>query len=317
MNRRLLAVVLLILCVATAAACDVRRWPQGVLGVGVQAKASGSTRIVAAGDIACDPLLPEFNGGLGTATSCAMGRTAALAAGLSPDLVLVLGDLQYYVGGASAIAQSYDRSWGQFKTKSRPTIGNHDYLTGNGGPYWTYWGAAAGTGGQGWHSFEAGAWHVISLNSNCDRVDCTATGAQAAWLRSDLAANPAACTLAMWHHPRFSSGVHGANPELQDLWATLANARVDVVLNGHDHNYERLLRLDGTGAPANNGIQSFVVGTGGYDLRSAGVLDPRSAVFFSTFGVLKLDLRADRYDWSFVPLQGGTGAADSGSANCV
>lgn len=306
----------LALCLAVVA-CDYRRWPQETVASATRPAAAGATRVVAAGDIACDPTLAAFNGGAGTRSACAMSRTGSLIETLSPDVVLALGDLQYDVGGGAAIAASYGPSWGRFKTRTRPAIGNHDYLTADGNPFWAYWGSQAGTPGQGWYSFEAGVWHVVVLNSNCDRVDCSNTGAQAAWLRSDLAAHPNTCALATWHHPRFSSGTHGANPALQPLWAILANGGVDVVLNGHDHNYERLARVNANSERSATGIQSFVVGTGGVDLRSSGAIDPRSIVYFSAFGVLQLDLSASSYYWRFVGLDSAAGVGDFGSGTCV
>ena len=315
-GRRTLLIVGLTLCLGLIA-CDYRVWPTRQVATATRQAASGATRIVAAGDIACDPSLPAFNRGAGTPTACAMGRTATLIESLSPDVVLALGDLQYDSGAAAALTASYEPAWGRFKSRTRPAIGNHDYLTGTGSPYWAYWGSTAGTPGEGWYSFEAGAWHIVVLNSNCDRIDCSSTGAQARWLQADLAAHPTACSLATWHHPRFSSGAHGANPELQPLWALLARGRVDVMLSGHDHNYERLARLDENGQVSATGIQSFVVGTGGVDLRPSGAIDPRTVLYLSAFGALRLDLRSTSFSWQFVGADSRAGVADLGSGTCA
>lgn len=180
-----------------------------------------------------------------------------------------------------------------------------------------YFGAAAGPAGRGWYSYDAGAWHVVVLNSNCLIVSCAAGGAQEQWLRADLAASTAHCTLAYWHHPRFNSGSHGSDVTVAPLWSALYHFGADVVLNGHDHVYERFApqRPDATPDPA-FGIRQFTVGTGGKEhylfrspLPNSEVRNP------DTFGVLTLTLRTDGYDWTFLP-QAGRTFTDAGTGGC-
>jgi hypothetical protein len=213
----------------------------------------------------------------------------------------------------------YGSSWGRFRAITRPAVRNHEYHTEHGGPFYAYFCGAVGEPFHGYYSFELGAWHVVALNSNCGSVGgCGAGSAQEAWLRADLAAHPAACTLAYWHHPRFSSGAHGNDASTQALWQALYNAKADVVLAGHDHNYERFAPQTATGALDNaNGVRSFVVGTGGKEQRAMGTTVANSQLRSNTsFGVLKLTLHPTSMDWQFVPVPGDP-LNDSGSAACV
>ena len=241
--------------------------------------------IAAAGDIACDPIDSHFNGGLGVGTAGTSGdncRQAAVATTIEgiPGLqaVLDLGDNQYYCGSLQAFLGSYDRSWGAFKAITHPSVGNHEYLTAPGSSpatacdptnagasgHYQYFGAAAGTPGQGYYSFNVGAWHLIALNSTCSGAGgCGATSPQGKWLAADLAANTRPCTLAYWHIPLFSSGGR-ASANSQSFFAALYAAKADVILNGHDHIYERFAPQTSTGAmDAVNGVREFIVGTGG------------------------------------------------------
>ena len=197
--------------------------------------------------------------------------------------------------------------------------GNHDYRTfGGAEPYFAYFGTRAGTPGQGWYSFELGTWHVVALNSNCDQVGgCGSTSAQLEWLAADLAAHPADCTLAYWHHPRWSSGnQHGSDDRTDAFWRLFADAGAEIVLNGHEHVYERFAPMNGTGAPDQDGLVEFVVGTGGRPLSQFDAALPTSVVRDNTtLGVLQLTLRAGGYDWAFVPVTEG-GFTDAGSADC-
>ncbi len=230
--------------------------------------------------------------------------TAALVAKI-PGTVAVLGDIVYERGTAAELARCYSPSWGRFRKRTRPALGNHDYGSGSAAPAIAYFGLPK----QGYYSYELGAWHVVALNSNCWAVGgCGPDSPQERWLRADLAAHPARCTLAYWHHPRFSSGLHGGTTAVTGLWDALADAGADLVLAGHDHHYERF-------APV-NGIRSFVVGTGG---RSRYPVLRRTAasqvVDARTNGVLKLTLRASGYSWRFLPVAGGT-FTDAGSGRC-
>jgi acid phosphatase type 7 len=259
--------------------------------------------LVAAGDIACVPGMAV------TAAECQHEATARLVESLDPDVVAVLGDLQYEYGEAANFAASYDPTWGRFKDRTRPAVGNHEYAGGRAPGYYGYWGAAAHPPG-GWYSYDLGTWHVVVLNSVCSVVGCDEGSEQLAWLRADLAANPRACTLAYFHHPRVTSGLHGPDTSVQPLWDALVAAGTEVVLGGHDHHYERLQTPEG--------IRQFVVGTGGRNLYPVlGRADGSEVVDTRTFGVLALTLRPDRYDWRFVPIPGSrSGFTDEGSAPC-
>ncbi|MBW4623610.1 MAG: metallophosphoesterase [Cyanosarcina radialis HA8281-LM2] len=240
--------------------------------------------------------------------------TAKLLDGI-PGKVFTLGDNVYNDGAAEEFKQCYQLNWGRHKQRTFPSPGNHDYHSRGAAPYYAYFGANTGPAGRGYYSYNLGQWHIISLNSN---VDAAKGSEQEKWLRADLAANPKACTLAYWHHPVFSSGQHGNDPIMQDIWQTLYEYEVDVVLNGHDHNYERfaLQNPDGQADPE-RGIRQFVVGTGGTSLRSEAAVRPNSEVRnFEAHGVLKLTLRSTSYDWEFVPIAGAT-FKDKGSADCV
>ena len=196
-------------------------------------------------------------------------------------------------------------------------MGNHEYQTANAAGYYSYFGAAAGDPTKGYYSRNLGAWHVISLNSNCTIISCSAGSAQEQWLRADLAANTALCTVAMFHHPRFSSGsLHGNDSALGPIWNALYEFNADLVLNGHDHNYERFApQTPGAAADAVRGIREFVVGTGGTEHRGIGTIRANSQVRASTSGVLKLTLKPAGYDFEFVPIAGET-FTDSGSGTC-
>lgn len=274
--------------------------------------------VAAAGDIACDPADPGYNGGQGTATACRMKATSDLLVGAGDTAVLLLGDDQYQDGALPKYLASYDPTWGRLKAITRPAPGNHDYGTPGAAGYYAYFGAAAGDPSKGWYSFDLGSWHVVVLNSSCAAVGgCGALSAQETWLKADMAASAKPCTLAVWHHPRFSSGLHGDDAAYDAFWRALYAAGADVVLNGHDHDYERFAPQDPDGAPdGRNGIRQFVVGTGGYDLRDFAVVRANSEVRDnSSFGVLRMTLKPAGYEWRFVPAPPGT-LADSGSGVC-
>jgi len=286
----------------------------------------GDPVIVAAGDIACDPTDPSFVGGQGTSEACQQAATADVAASVNPSAVLALGDLQYDCGGASAFAASYDPTWGRLKPITHPVPGNEEYNTsgtdcpanGTAYGYFQYFGDAAGPLLKGWYSFDLGAWHVIALNANCDFVEgCDKGSAQYDWLQRDLASNGADCTLAFWHEPRFSSGSHNNDGQMADAWDALYAAGVDVVLNGHDHVYERFAPQDPNQKADPNGITQFIVGTGGEDHGSLdNSIEPNSQVRDATsFGVLEMTLHPGGYDWRFLPAAGGA-FTDQGSASC-
>jgi hypothetical protein len=269
-----------------------------------------STTLVAAGDVACAPSVEVAD------RQCQQEATAELVEGLNPVSVLVLGDTAYETVDAETL-KGYDASWGRFLDRTHAVVGNHEYYGGGPDAYWGYFGDRAGPRDEGWYSYDVGAWHVVVLNSECGEVDCATNGDQGEWLAEDLAAHSARCTLAAFHRPRFSSGEeYGDDESVSGFWQVLQDAGVDVVLNGHEHSYERFAPQRESGrATAEEGMAEFVVGTGGRDLRGFGETKPNSAVRWNdAFGVLALTLRADGYDWRFHATDGAD--VDAGSATC-
>jgi acid phosphatase type 7 len=235
-----------------------------------------------------------------------------------PGTVMAVGDLAYPDGTKENFV-CYDKTWGRAKSRTRPAVGNHEFHSAGGTPYFDYFGAAAGDPKTGYYSYELGAWHIVVLNSECKDVGgCEAGSSQEKWLRADLAAHPVACTLAYWHKPLFSSGsAHGNDLSVKPLFQVLYEANADLIINGHDHDYERFAPQtpDGAADPA-RGIREFVAGTGGKNHRPFGEPKPNSEVRDATaFGVLKLTLNPGGYDWQFIPEAGKT-FTDSGSGNC-
>jgi calcineurin-like phosphoesterase family protein len=232
--------------------------------------------------------------------------------------VMADGDLAYPDGTRENFA-CYDKTWGRAKSRTRPAPGNHEFHSSGARPYFDYFGTAAGDPKTGYYSYELGKWHIIVLNSECLPVGgCEAGSPQDKWLRADLAAHPAACTLAYWHKPLFSSGgAHGNDLTVKPLFQALYEANADVVVNGHDHDYERFAPQDPEGSPdSRRGIREFVAGTGGKNLRPFGEPKPNSELRDTTaFGVLKLTLKPKSYEWQFIP-QEGKSFTDSGGGNC-
>jgi hypothetical protein len=266
--------------------------------------------LVAAGDVACAPGEPR------TRFACHQVDTAALIARLKPDAVAVLGDLQYETGSLADFEGSFDRTWGRFRDRMHPAVGNHEYGTPGAADYFAYFGDRAGQPGEGWYAYELGSWHVVVLNANCDIVGCGRGSPQQRWLRSDLAAHPARCTLAYWHQPRFSSGLHGSDPTLAPLWRTLQRGGADVALSGHDHDYERFAPQDPRGRlDRAHGIVQFVVGTGGKSHYPILLAHAASRAHASVFGVLALTLGRGAYRWRFVA-EPGVGFRDGGTTRC-
>jgi len=305
---KLSAVVLLWLLLMTTSVFG--QSPSGTTSVSAKANATPSASVavlVGAGDIAsCDDLKGAE-------------ATAKLLDHI-PGTVFAAGDLAYPDGSDEQFANCYGPTWGRFKDRTRPAPGNHEYHSDGASGYVRYFGAAAGDPKKGYYSYDLAAWHVIVLNSECDAVGgCEAGSAQEQWLRQDLKAHPAKCTLAYWHKPLFSSGAaHGNDPEIKPLWDALYSADADVVINGHDHHYERFAPQDPEGkADSPRGIREFVVGTGGKNShRKLSTPKPNSELRQAdTFGVLKLTLRATSYDWEFVPEAGRT-FTDAGSGTC-
>ena len=274
--------------------------------------------LAAAGDISCDPADANYNGGNGTASGCHMKATSDLLVNGGYDTVLLLGDNQYEDGSLTKFQTSFGPTWGRVKGITRPVVGNHEYITPGAAGYYSYFGTAAGDPLKGWYSFDLGSWHIVVLNSNCSAVGgCGAGSAQEQWLAADLAAHSGVCTLAAWHHPRFSSGPHGNDATYQTFWNDLYAAGADVVLVGHDHIYERFAPQTPAGAadPA-RGLREFVVGTGGKNLTGFPLVRANSEVRdASTFGILEMTLYPNGYAWRFVPEAGKT-FTDSGLGLC-
>ncbi len=300
--------------------------------------ASSDPFIMAAGDIAC--------GATSTGASCQQVATSDLIVNANPAAaaVLPLGDVQYECGETSDFTSFYNPSWGRtpVKSLSHPAVGNHEYIAAgancpNAPPgaagYYSYFGAAASpldtnctASCKGYYSYNVGSWHLIALNSNCAAVACSVGSAQESWLAGDLAANRQPCTLAYFHHPRYTSGQQLDTPSLQPLWADLYAARADLVLVGHDHDYERFDRLGkvptftgGVEQPIidPNGMREIVVGTGGRNHTSftGGFKTGSQVQDTSSFGVIKVTLHAGSYEWQFLPSSGGT-FTDAGSSSC-
>ncbi|MFN8454764.1 MAG: metallophosphoesterase [Anaerolineae bacterium] len=262
--------------------------------------------------------------GAGDITNCSRTQdeaTAQLLDGIA-GTVFTLGDNTYPDGTPAQFNDCYGPSWGRHKTRTKPAPGNHDYHTPGAAGYYSYFGAAASpletnctSNCKGYYSYDLGAWHIIVLNSE---IAHEAGSAQEQWLRADLAAHQNVCTLAYWHKPRFSSGLHGNNSGVQSLWQALYEYKADLVLNGHDHTYERFAPQNPSGqADPTRGIREFVVGTGGAGFYDFPIIRPNSEVRNNTTnGVLKLTLHPTSYDWEFIPVAGQT-FTDSGAGNCV
>jgi hypothetical protein len=276
--------------------------------------------VVAVGDIAC-------RAG-DTTHSCQQSKTEAIAKTQKPNAVFVLGDNQYDDGSLSEYdgAGAYNSTWGVFNPIVHPVPGNHEYGTAGAAGYFGYFGPSIANpdGTNGYYSFNLGNWHIVALNSDCtdqgcgDALDGGTTSAQLTWLNKDLAderaANPNACVLAMWHHPRFSAGWTLGAPNVAPLYNALYAAHADVVLNGHDHLYERFAQMDGAGNATTAGVREFVVGTGGESLNGLSA-SPSTLQASDTndFGVLALTLHPSSYTWKFVTSGAGS---DSGTTLC-
>ena len=205
--------------------------------------------------------------------------------------VLALGDQAYPAGSTDDYARCYDPVWGRFKARTRPVPGNHDYMTALAQPYYDYFGAQAGPAGRGYYSYDLGGWHLVALNSN---VAYDAASPQVTWLKADLAASSAPCVLAYWHHPLFTSGPDGSTVGMRDVWRLLYDAGAELVLNGHEHLYERFAPQDPDGrADPALGIREIIVGTGGAVLYS-----PLAPVSNSDLRLSTLDRKSTRLNSS-------------------
>jgi acid phosphatase type 7 len=236
-----------------------------------------------------------------------------------PGTILGLGDMAYEAGTEREFERCFEPSWGAVKARIRPVPGNHEFETAGAGPYYEYFGDAAGTPGLGWYSFDIGEWHVIALNSNCLTTTnlCSDDSAQGDWLEADLARHSNQCTLAFMHRPRWSSGEHGGDSGLGELWTMLADGGVEVLLTAHDHNYERFAPMDANGvADPVGGMREFVVGTGGRSLDPFVTIQPNSEARNNlSYGVLQMALYEDSFTWEFIPVD-ADGYRDAGSGTC-
>jgi hypothetical protein len=260
----------------------------------------GEAVLVGAGDVdGCGRLEPEY--------------TARLLDRI-PGTVFVAGDATYPSGTIANYQNCYGPTWGRHLWRTFAVPGNHDYEPDNGASFFQYFGAAAGPAGLGYASHTLGSWHLVMLNS---MLPAQAGSVQYEWLRQDLAESRAACTVAVWHHPVFSSGTNGNSPRMRDAFNLLFQFGADLVLSGDDHVYERFAPQDANGRANARGIREFVVGTGGYALYDLRTRQPNSEVFENkTYGVLKLTLKSGSYDWEFVPIDGQS-FRDSGTGTCV
>jgi hypothetical protein len=229
--------------------------------------------------------------------------------------VFAAGDLAYLDGSAKDFQECYDPAWGAFKSRTRPVPGNHEYTTSGASAYYNYFGGAAdGVTGQGYYAYTVGSWLVVALNSE---IDVSAGSPQVAWLRSTLQAANSKCVAAIWHKPLYSSGAHGPNPYVRDLWQVLYENNAEIVINGHDHIYEHFSPQDPTGRPdPNRGIRQFTVGTGGAALTTTAGRSPNSLLVETNhYGVLKLTLSSGAYTFDFISVQSAA-VLDHGTFAC-
>ena len=265
---------------------------------------SGDAVLIGAGDICITSSISDAN------------ATAALITARPNAVVFTAGDNSNETGSTANYTNCVAKSWGVFKNRIHPVPGNHDYMTSGAGPYYGFYGAAAGTAGKGYYSYNlSNNWHVVALNALCSEVGgCGAGSPEETWLKADLAANTGKHVIAIWHIPSFSSGgAHGNNSSYRAWWDDLYAAHADIVINGHDHDYERFALQSPSGAADPNGIREFVSGTGGAGQRPFGTIRANSQVRSTgTFGVLQLTLHASSYSWQFIPVAGKT-FTDSGT----
>lgn len=287
-----------------------------MLGIGLLAGCDGGSSPLAPSAFSTSDLTAASGvlvgaGDIGVCGSPGTEATARLLDRIQ-GTVIALGDNAYFSGSAEEFANCYEPTWGRHRSRTRPVAGNHEYMSG-GGPYFTYFGDRAGPRGSGYYSYAVGPWRVIALNSE---MPSAAGSSQSEWLRAELSGRRSPCTAVYWHRPLFSSGRNGDNPDMRDLWRTLYEFDVDLVINGHDHTYERFAPQDPDGRPdPQRGIRQFIVGTGGAPLYEFPRLRPNSETRAAAWGVAVFTLTGGGYQWEFVPVEGAT-FSDSGSASC-
>jgi hypothetical protein len=278
----------------------------------------GVPAIFAAGDISCDSATPQLACRSRATSDIILSEKARM---LNTDIVVLpLGDLQYDRGTLAEFIKNYNETWGRLNAFAYPVLGNHEYETPGATGYFDYFqtkSVAVGARNEGWYSYDKGDWHFVALNSNCDKIGgCTRTSSQGRWLQGDLLQNRKKCTVAYMHHPYQSSGSSGGTPLLEPLMSLLYENSVDIVLAGHDHDYERFVQVTPQGvADPNRGFRMFVVGTGGRDLQGYTRIPSSSAYRNNTnFGVLKILMKDGAYEWAFINTEGV--AIDTGVGVC-
>ena len=304
-----LATAALALCAALCTGC-------GGNGAGSPASPTPGGPGSGTGGFGAPPVPDEVIVGAGDIAGCGVGDSEATAKLLDrmPGVVFTLGDNVQDQGTAEEYAKCFDPAWGRHRWRMLSTAGNHDWYGGHGSPYFAYFGTSAGPAGLGYYSMTVGAWHLVVLNTNLPAGE---PSAQYRWLKDDLEASPAACTIMLWHEPLFTSGRAENATFMRDVWRLAQQHGVDVVLNGHNHAYERFAPQDADGRADPRGPRQFVVGTGGYPLYARTRSQPNSQIYESdTWGVLRLTLKTGLYEWEFVPVAGKT-FRDSGSSACV
>ncbi len=260
-----------------------------------------------------DPATPVLIGAgdIAECNSPGAEATAILLGGYPTATVFTAGDNAYSTGSAGQFRDCYDPTWGRHKERTRPVVGNHDMESPGAGPYYDYFGDSAGPRGLGYYTYAVGTWRIIALNSEISKGPGST---QMQWLDQELRSNPVECTIAIWHRPLFSSSRNGPNPDMREAYRILFDHGAEVVINGHDHVYERFGPQDPDGRPTTTrGLRQFTVGTGGVDLYEFRTPAANSEVRIATWGVLKLDLRPGAYDWQFVAVNG---IRDTGSGAC-
>jgi hypothetical protein len=258
----------------------------------------------------------------GDIAGCGWESDSATAALVSDwdGLVMTAGDNVYDLGTEDEFEACYGPTWGRVRERTRPVPGNHDYGTPGAAGYFRYFGQRAGPVGRGWYAFDHGTWRIYALDSDCELTgQCRRGTRQYRWLKGDLAKHPRRCVMAVLHHPAFSSGPHGNSKRTMPLLNLLYRAGAELVVNGHDHIYERFAPARPWGGRSQaHGMRQFIVGTGGaplYGWKPEG--RPAHSVVRQNevHGVLRLDLRWDGYAWRFLPVAGAR-FDDTGTGTC-
>lgn len=287
---------LLPLLLVLATGCSSPTNPSG--GGGVADTRGQTVSVIAVGDI-------------GMCNRPAVAQVASLVATLAGELLLA-GDIAYFQGTAEQFRDCFDPWWGRFRSRWHPVPGNHEYESPGARPYFAYFGDAAGPAGRGYYAFTAGDWLILMLDSN---IPASAGSPQLEFARAQLQAQRTPCTMAVWHHPLFTSGPGAPTTAMRDMWSLLESHRAEVIVNAHDHLYERFARQLANGAAdAANGIRQFTVGTGGADLYNVARIAPNSEERLVRYGVARFDLRPAQVDWAFVGIDGAV--LDRGLDTC-